>query len=61
MTFLLSALLTLWLAGAFLNILRGFLQILLGVFALLIGGALYALAYVTHISAIILRTAFSSR
>ena len=59
MTFLLSALLALWLAGAFLKILRGILQILLGVFALLLGGMLYSLAFLMEIFVRILRTAFS--
>jgi len=60
MTFLISALLALWLAGAFLKILRGILHILLGVLALILGGALYSLATLADVFGRILRTAFSS-
>jgi hypothetical protein len=60
MIFILSVLLALWLAGAFFKILRGILQILLGVLALILGGALYSLATLTEIFVRILRTAFSS-
>ena len=60
MTFLVSALLTLWLARACFEIAMGFLNILLGLVALLLGGALYALAVIAEIFVRILRTAFSS-
>lgn len=60
MTTLLSVLIAIWLARALTETLLGLFQVLIGLSALLLAGALYTLSAAIQILAWLWKTAFSS-